>query len=205
MQISIIHSAVVSIVYTVVVCGHEQNVDNDAQRDSQFSEGVEDQVGQDFADFEPECTAVPYAEDFERLRQIFSHDSFVIGTLVVFVIVTKATQVGGFAHGSFANLVYDAVEHLHILQRFIFFWLREVGTKKESAAAALSLSSITVAETAQWRRGHTDYAATKGKGVMKYYFYNHTQLFYFQVLCTRCTSTTDYTAQSCILQASNLV
>ena len=55
---------------------------------------------------------------------------------------------------------------------------RKEGKKK--SAAALRRQTRTRTETAQWR--HTDYAATKGKGIMNSYYYNHTQLFYFQVL-----------------------
>ena len=63
----ILHSVVLQ---EIMIHGEEEDVDDDAERDEQLSEGVKDDEGHDLADTDPAAAAVPYAEDVNHVLQI---------------------------------------------------------------------------------------------------------------------------------------
>ena len=79
-----------------MVEGHEDDVDDDAERDEQLREGIKDQKSQDFADLQPDVAAVPYAEDVDGLLEVLAEDLLILWPLVV-VVVDEAADVSRFA------------------------------------------------------------------------------------------------------------
>ena len=98
-----------------MVEGHEDDVDDDAERDEQLGEGIEHQVGPYLADLKPDVAAVPDAKHVDRLLEVLAEDLFVLGTLVV-VVVDVAADMRQLAHGSLRHLVDDVVQVLDILE-----------------------------------------------------------------------------------------
>ena len=98
-----------------MVEGHEDDVDDDAERDEQLGEGIEHQVGPYLADLKPDVAAVPDAKHVDRLLEVLAEDFFVLGTLVV-VVVDVAADMRRLAHGSLRHLVDDVVQDLDILE-----------------------------------------------------------------------------------------
>ena len=78
---------------------HENDVDNDAERDGQLREGIEDEEGQDLTGLQPDIAAIPYAEYINRFFKVIAEDLFVLRALVV-VVVHEAADVSGLAHGT---------------------------------------------------------------------------------------------------------
>ena len=55
------HSANVVVLYVIMVCSHEYDVDDDAEGDEELGEWIEDDVGEELTDLDPDGAAVPDA------------------------------------------------------------------------------------------------------------------------------------------------
>ena len=102
----------------IVVQGHEDDVDDDAERDEELGEGVKDEKGQNFADLYPDPAAVPNAGHVCGLDQGRGHLLPELGALVVRVVVVdvEGRQAGGLAQRPVADLVDNVVKNLDILK-----------------------------------------------------------------------------------------
>ncbi len=111
-----LHSAVEVVLYAVLVQGHEDDVDDDAERDKELRERIEDDKGKDLADLDPQPATVPDAPDLCALDHVLQEDVLELRALLV-IVVDERAEVGGFAHWAFRHLVNDVVEHFHVLQQ----------------------------------------------------------------------------------------
>lgn len=109
------HSSVGIIINVVMVESHEYDVDNDAERDGQLREGIEDEEGQDLTGLQPDVAAIPDAEDVDGFFEVIAEDLLVLRALVV-VVVHEAADVSGLAHGTLWHLINDIVQDLNILK-----------------------------------------------------------------------------------------
>ena len=99
----------------VMVERHEDDVDDDAERDGELCEGVEDDEREELADPDPQPAAVPDAAHVDALDDLLGHDVFALGALVL-VVVEVGGEGGGLAHGAVRDGVDDVVQHQDILQ-----------------------------------------------------------------------------------------
>ena len=88
-----LHAADFVVFDVVLVQRHEDDVDGDTQGDDEFRESVEHDEGQDFADFEPQPTAVPDARDFTSLLEPLGHDLLHLGAFVVVVVIVVVIRI----------------------------------------------------------------------------------------------------------------
>lgn len=109
------HSSVGIIINVVMVESHEYDVDNDAERDGQLREGIEDEEGQDLTGLQPDVAAIPDAEDVDGFFEVIAEDLLVLRALVV-VVVHEAADVSGLAHWTLWHLINDIVQDLNILK-----------------------------------------------------------------------------------------
>ena len=95
---------------------HEYDVDDDAECDGELRERVEHDEREEFADPNPQPTAVPHAAHVDALDDLLGHDVLDLGTLIL-VVVQVGREGGGLAHRSIRDLVNDVVEHQDVLWR----------------------------------------------------------------------------------------
>ena len=72
---------------------HEYDVDDDAERDGELREGVEHDEREEFADPNPQPTAVPHAADVDALDDLLGDDVLALGALIFVIVELRATEV----------------------------------------------------------------------------------------------------------------
>jgi hypothetical protein len=97
-----------------VVERHEDDVDDNAQRDEELGEGVEDDEREELADADPQPAAVPHAPDLDALCPVLRYDIIARGALVVVVVQVRA-QRGCLAYRTLGHLVDDVVQDEDVL------------------------------------------------------------------------------------------
>ena len=96
-----LHSATFAMLLTsdgiirdcVVVKSHENNVDQDAESDKDFSEGIKHDESENFADFDPYVCTVPDAKNIAPVRNLLLNYSFHPALLFIIVIIVTKTVV----------------------------------------------------------------------------------------------------------------
>ena len=81
------HSANVVVLYVVMVGSHEDDVDDDAEGDEELGEWIEDDVGKELADLDPDGAAVPDAEHVGRVHALLDQHLLQLLALVLIIIV----------------------------------------------------------------------------------------------------------------------
>ena len=81
------HSANVVVLYVVMVCSHEHDVDDDAEGDEELGEWIEDDVGEELTDLDPDGAAVPDAEHVGRVHALLNQHLLQLLALVLIIVV----------------------------------------------------------------------------------------------------------------------
>lgn len=74
------------LVHVMVIHGHEHGVHNDAQRDEELNEGIEDNKGDPFLKFQPNPAAVPHTKHIDALEDRLERLVFERGPILVVVL-----------------------------------------------------------------------------------------------------------------------
>ena len=81
------HSANVVVLYVIMVCSHEHDVDDDAEGDEELGEWIEDDVGEELTDLDPDGAAVPDAEHVGRVHALLNQHLLQLLALVLIIVV----------------------------------------------------------------------------------------------------------------------
>lgn len=103
--------------FVVLIEGHEDDIDDNAEGDEEFGERVEDDEGETFADLDPNGTTVPNAHDVDGLGQPLAEDVLEFRAFIVIVVVYEPAQVSGFAQWAFRHLVDYVAQDPDVLER----------------------------------------------------------------------------------------
>ena len=77
----------------VVVKSHENDVDQDAECDKDFGEGIKNDESENFTNFDPYVCTVPDAKNIAPIRNLLFNDSLHPALLFIIVIVVTKTVV----------------------------------------------------------------------------------------------------------------
>ena len=70
-----------------MVCSHEYDVDDDAEGDEELGEWIEDDVGEELTDLDPDGAAVPDAEHVGRVHALLNQHLLQLLALVLIIVV----------------------------------------------------------------------------------------------------------------------
>ena len=70
-----------------MVCSHEHDVDDDAEGDEELGEWIEDDVGEELTDLDPDGAAVPDAEHVGRVHALLNQHLLQLLALVLIIVV----------------------------------------------------------------------------------------------------------------------